>query len=212
MPKRKDISGNKFGYLTAINFDHSDGKYTYWRCKCKCGNEVIRRMDKLTAHKTPSCGCYLQEINHADENKKKKESLLIVWRGMKERCADKNNKYYGAKGIKVCKAWSGKNGFETFYRWALKNGYEKGLTIERINVNANYSAINCKWIPMSEQAKNRSNTIWIDYKGEVIDVATFSEKTGIDRKKINEKIHQKRVYSGDYLLKNIRKNFDTPLC
>lgn len=58
MPAAKDISGQKFGKLTALN---PTKKRWYgsvvWTCKCDCGNDVDAAYHQLsTFHKT-SCGC-----------------------------------------------------------------------------------------------------------------------------------------------------------
>ena len=82
---------------------------------------------------------------------------------MIQRCKnDKNPNYknYGGRGIKVCGEWQNP---EKFIKWAYENGYEEKnktdrknvLSIERINVNGNYEPRNCKWIPFSEQGKNK---------------------------------------------------------
>jgi hypothetical protein len=39
----------------------------------------------------------------------------------------------------------------------MANGYRDDLTIERREVNGDYEPSNCKWIPMEEQSRNRTN-------------------------------------------------------
>ena len=55
-----DITGNKYGRLTVVAFDHiGDYRQSYWKCKCDCGNEVIVRKSDLVYDysSTRSCGC-----------------------------------------------------------------------------------------------------------------------------------------------------------
>ena len=80
------------------------------------------------------------------------------YRSMMSRCyreKDVHYNAYGRRGIVVCEQWR-KNKI-TFFDWALSNGYRDNLTIERIDVNGNYEPSNCKWIPMSEQHKNKQS-------------------------------------------------------
>jgi hypothetical protein len=73
---------------------------------------------------------------------------------MLQRCNDPDNKsfkYYGGRGIKVCERWST---FSAFLE-DMKATWFPGATIERDDVNGDYTPTNCKWIPMSEQSKNR---------------------------------------------------------
>ena len=73
----KDITGMQFGYLTAVKFSHRKNSKTYWEFKCRCGNTVIRRIDKLKKHKTPSCGCYSAEYTEfqKEEAQKRKDRI-----------------------------------------------------------------------------------------------------------------------------------------
>ena len=60
----KDISGQTFGRLTAIEpTERRDCKGSvYWRCQCACGNETVVTADCLTNGNTVSCGCRKQEL------------------------------------------------------------------------------------------------------------------------------------------------------
>lgn len=52
----KDISGKRFGFLTALVFlgrNHN----SIWKCKCDCGNLTEVAQDKLASGHTKSCGC-----------------------------------------------------------------------------------------------------------------------------------------------------------
>ena len=63
MAKGIDITGQRFGYLTAIKLIPKEertwaNKERAWLCKCDCGNEVIvRQRSLLGARVTQSCGC-----------------------------------------------------------------------------------------------------------------------------------------------------------
>lgn len=76
--------------------------------------------------------------------------------GMIARCNNQNRrnyKYYGGRGIQVCKEWL--DNFMNFYTWAIKNGYTDNLTIDRINFNNNYEPSNCRWVSWEVQYKNK---------------------------------------------------------
>jgi len=68
-----DISGNKYGRLTVIDFSHketkeydkSQNKY-YWNCQCDCHGEnsiIVARSDSLKNGDIQSCGCLSKESN-----------------------------------------------------------------------------------------------------------------------------------------------------
>jgi len=63
---RKNLSGVKFGNLTAIEIDEEYSKnrvQVYWKCKCKCGGTKICHTGLLLTNKTRSCGNCDMKIN-----------------------------------------------------------------------------------------------------------------------------------------------------
>lgn len=76
------------------------------------------------------------------------------WRGMLQRCNNKNHKQYpvyGGRGIKVCKRWS-----ESYENFLADMGRKPdGFVMYRINRDGNFEPRNCKWATPKEQANNR---------------------------------------------------------
>lgn len=85
---------------------------------------------------------------------------------MKKRCYNskcKDFKFWGGRGIKISKKWLGRNGYETFKKDMLSS-WVKGLTLDRIDNNKNYSVKNCRWLSRKEQCRNTRRNIV--YKNE----------------------------------------------
>lgn len=132
-----------------------------------------------------------------------KHRAFQSWSHMMARCYNKNNRYYrhyGGRGIIVCDEWQDAR---EFCKWADENGFEKGLTIERKNVNGNYEPSNCCWIPQSEQSKNRRNTIKIVYGGKEVTLSELSNKIGMSYATLASRWHNgirdidRLTYNGD---------------
>lgn len=62
MSQVKSEIGNTYGYLTVIERapNTKDG-HARWKCRCKCGNELIVLGKHLRSGNTKSCGCYQKE-------------------------------------------------------------------------------------------------------------------------------------------------------
>ena len=101
---------------------------------------------------------------------------------MISRCcckADTNYKYYGGRGITVCDEWRGKRGAYNFIRWAKDNNWQPGLTIDRIDVNGNYTPENCRWITQAQQTRNRRNVKLYDYHGKMLCLSEIAREENI---------------------------------
>lgn len=58
-PGAKDISGQRFGKLTALapTGERSSSGSIIWRCRCDCGKEVSADLNQLMSGNKKSCGC-----------------------------------------------------------------------------------------------------------------------------------------------------------
>ena len=68
--------------------------------------------------------------------------VYTIWRNIKKRCYNKNNKAYknyGGRGISMCKEWFDP---KTFIEWALPL-WKTGLQIDRRDNDGNYTPENC---------------------------------------------------------------------
>lgn len=192
MRKLQYLTGQKFGKLTVINFNHKiktnygQWKY-YWLCECECGNTIIVCSSNLKTGHTKSCGC-LKIENTVNANKKHglaKHRLYKIWENLKFRCLNKkcnSFKNYGNRGITVCIDWL--NNFENFYTWAIANGYKDDLTIDRIDNNGNYESDNCRWVNAKKQANNRRSNRLITYNNETHTLSEWANKYNIKISKL----------------------------
>lgn len=162
--KFKDLTGQRFGKLTVVKqMPNNKNNKVVWLCKCDCGNDTVVIGSRLNTGKTKSCGCLTRESTIARSTKHGYNvtypHLCGTRQNMIDRCTNPHNKtygYYGGRGIKACPEWSDKEtGVESFCRWALKNGYAEGMTIDRIDVNGDYTPNNCRWVTMAVQCTNR---------------------------------------------------------
>lgn len=162
MGKFIDITGKRFGRLTVISRSHvNQNKFIVWECKCDCGNTTYVVAHQMKHGKVQSCGCLNQEkrLERITTHGFSKLPIYKVWKSMKSRCynrSDKRYSRYGGRGIVVCVEWI--ISAESFVRWAIVNGYKKGLTIDRIDNNGNYSPDNCRFVTVAKNNRNSSNT------------------------------------------------------
>lgn len=137
----------------------------------------------------------------------KPQKLYWVFYEMKRRCYDKSNshfEYYGGRGITICDEWlTPCNGWKNFRSWALSNGYKVGLTIDRIDNNAEYSPKNCRWVDMFVQANNKSDCHFITYKGKTDTLSNWCKRLGLNYRTTIDRINVRKW--------SIEKAFEMPV-
>ncbi len=69
MSKAIDITGQRFGRLTAIEPTKSQGWGTSWLCICDCGKTKAIRSDVLRHGESRSCGCLSDEARRRPKPK-----------------------------------------------------------------------------------------------------------------------------------------------
>lgn len=62
----KDISGQKFGRLTAIEVCGKYRRENAWLCECSCGKTTIVKLSNLRSGNTRSCGCFQVESRYRE--------------------------------------------------------------------------------------------------------------------------------------------------
>lgn len=159
----RDLTGQRFGRLTARWPAGIKGKVIHWLCSCDCGGLIVTGRDSLSQGCSVSCGCKKRENlhprtpihGHTSRNANPSRTY-VSWQGMIQRCYDpdaSNYKWYGARGIKVCERWRDDNGFQNFLADMGERPFD--LTLERKDYDKGYTPENCKWATWKEQANNR---------------------------------------------------------
>jgi hypothetical protein len=149
---------------------------------CSCGVTKEIRLSHIKSGKIKSCGCLNLEMKFARGKHHLTEHLLYgVWCNMRSRCYNEKNvayRNYGGRGIRVHHSW---NNFIVFYNWAISAGWEKGLEIDRINNNGNYTPKNCRIVTPRNNNRNRRTSIYFTYNGKKLFITDLCEEFGIDR-------------------------------
>lgn len=148
--RKLGLTGANYGKLTVSDESPRKDKagIRFVLCKCVCGREDIPvRLNNLTSGNTTSCGC--QQGTH----KMSHTRTYQIWEGMKRRCKPELAEqfpYHAGKGVTYCDPWTK---FENFF--SDMGEAPDDMSLDRIDVNGNYSKENCRWTTNSIQGYNK---------------------------------------------------------
>jgi|GEM_PF-1534704 len=95
-----------------------------------------------------------------------------AYSGAKARCAKKELKRYGGRGIEFR--------FTSFEQFFAELGLRPSPkhSLDRIDNDGHYEPGNVRWATREEQARNKENTQFITYNGETLSATDWSERLG----------------------------------
>ena len=190
--RARDLTGRTFGRLTAVHRVAHEG-CTAWLCRCTCGCTVTVTVANLTSGHTVSCGC-ARGHGHGGQRASTRvkgpgarahRRMRDVWRAMIRRCTDPRHPRfadYGGRGITVCSAWTGPDGFERFC--ADLGEPPEGTSLDRVDNDAGYAPANCRWASAEVQANNRRSTRTLTVDGESRSVAEWARLRGVQARRV----------------------------
>lgn len=192
MAKFQDLTGARFGRLQVIDQAGSNSSGVIWNVVCDCGTTKTVEGRALRKGATKSCGCWARDRAATVLAEVKTKHGMVrtgtyqSWLSMRQRCNyAKHAAYhrYGGRGIKICDRW---NDFEAFL---IDMGERpEGMTLDRIDVDGDYTPENCRWATHKQQVNNRRSNRFIEHDGQVLSVAQWAEKTGLRPEQIIQRL------------------------
>ena len=178
--------GETHGIYTIVDMLNEKDKYGHWiyvgECK-ECGYKKYSHYGGFARKDRNATSCKhltLGTNKNVPITKWEDGRISRVYQKMKQRCYNEHNKdykWYGAKGIKICDEWLYNP--KSFEEWALKNGYKNNLTIDRIDQNKDYSSNNCRWIPLIENSRRAGIVNWITIDKETLTGRQWATRLGL---------------------------------
>lgn len=161
---------------TASTFSRRGDEEHRYIVRCQCGKKVSRRLGNI--QRTQSCGCKQVELMLETSRQRgkttkthglSKNRLYYRYNNMKDRCYRPSNSdfpNYGGRGIIVCDRW-----LQSFQAFVDDMGHPPPRTsLDRIDVNGNYTPENCRWIDDKTQATNKRNVTVVTLRSEIMSV------------------------------------------
>lgn len=180
-----EMAGMVCGHLTVLSQCGMLNHEAAWKCRCKCGKEVVVRGKFLRDGRTISCGCSRNEhgLSYSD--------TYSCWKAIKSRCYRKSHrgyKDYGGRGIVAC---SGIRESVVGLVAVIGVRASRRFSVDRINNNGSYTCgmcdecktqkwvLNVRWATKKTQARNTRTNRIVEIFGVSKTVSEWAEVTGL---------------------------------
>lgn len=142
---RIDMTGQRFGRLVGIGFDHRTScGHAHWLFRCDCGKEFVAAGGNVRSGRTASCGCLHREIcaarltRHGHRTARRHEPTYRAWQAMRQ--------LHGAG--ELCPSWR-----EDFAAFLADMGERPAATrLVRHDPNVCFRIGNCAWALVDDRA------------------------------------------------------------
>jgi len=154
--------GLRYGSLEVVSLVSRSSKLlgtkTMWSCICDCGDiSTYSSSNLVTGNSTKCLNCRIaNQITHDNAGRGRESGTYRSHQHMLQRCCNEENDnyhHYGGRGIKVCDEWLGESGFVNFLR--DMGDRPSNTSLDRVDVNGDYTPENCRWVSNSMQSYNR---------------------------------------------------------
>lgn len=188
--------GQKFNRLTVVghgprvpNGTGGRSSVATWECVCDCGSPINVRKGQLISGATKSCGCAnLDALRARGTHRDTQSTEYCTWEQMLNRCLNPRTpaySRYGGRGITVSDEW--RSSYETFLADVGRKPTPQH-SIERIDNDGNYELGNVKWATKTEQANNRRNNRFVEFRGERKTIAQWAVSVQMPVPRIYERL------------------------
>lgn len=198
-----DRTGHIYGRLLVLKDIARQGKAVVWECRCACGKLHRVTGNNLSSKQTKSCGCLKRDkaLKHGHSADYIMSKTYVAWTAMRQRCNNPKHtayKYYGGRGISICKRW---RKFENFL--ADMGEVPKHHTLDRVDNSKGYTKSNCRWATRKTQSSNIRSNRRLTYKRQTKTMAEWSEVLNIPYYTLSYRLNRRKW--------SVEEAFTTPL-